>query len=135
MSQKGLEKLIFNIGRVYIPEDLPDDIPYKQLHHCFDDCAVIALQGKYRYVEGLARNPMTGEWILHAWLTDHTGIVAYDPTWKAIKNGKAMAVQTRYIGVQMNIMNVAKFMMETKYQGVFANAWRSPELARKIIIK
>lgn len=126
------EELIMYIverGKEYAPALCPDDIHRGAVGSCFDTSTVNALEKKYRYVEGVVTHPKTGEPVLHAWLTD--GIRAYDPTWRAFDNdGKEIPVPTEYIGIEMPIEDVARFMLSTKYASILANAWRNPELAR-----
>mgnify|MGYP001606830667 CR=1 FL=1 len=49
------------------------------------------------------------------------------------KDNNERAVPTRYVGIEMNMRGVAKFLKEVGYKGVLANAWRNPELAEKAI--
>lgn len=132
MTQQQWE-LIMNHGKRYIPSLLPEDIERFPIGTCFDACAVQAIKKKYFYVEGMARSFKDGRWKLHAWLTD--GEYAFDPTWKCIENfsGKEIPFQGEYIGIQMDIMKVARFMAETEYQGVIANRFRNEKLAKKAI--
>lgn len=122
---------IMKLGKQYIPALLPADIPRGKLGTCFDSCTVIALDQKYRYVEGIARDPRDRDnWFLHAWVTD--GVYAYDPTWQAFNpEGVEIPVPTIYFGVEMPIEAVARFMMKTKYSSIFANRHRAPDLAAK----
>lgn len=124
-------KWIFREGRQYTPALLPAGMPRGFKKKCFDNCAAIALDRKFRYVEGLARDPKHPElWFLHAWLTD--GIHAFDPTWIAYDREKVeIPVPSTYIGVEMAIEDVGRFMLKTKYASVFGNAYRNPDLARK----
>lgn len=124
---------IIKYGKQYKPAFLPKDIKRGKLKTCFDTCLVQALDGKYRYVEGLAKNPRKkDDWILHAWLTD--GRHAFDPTWYAADPlGFEMPVPTIYIGIEMPTRPVAMFIQATEYTGIFANSWRDPERAKQII--
>lgn len=121
-------KFIKKNGRLYTPAITPKDITRGAIGECFDTSAANALEEKYIYVEGIALRPGTeNEWILHAWLTD--GKMAYDPTWKADFQGQEIPVPTTYLGIPMAIKDVAKFMLETRYASIFANAFRNPKLA------
>jgi hypothetical protein len=127
-------------GRIFIPALLPADIPRGNTGDCFDHCLLIAAKcdydgnKKYRYVEGMARDPLTGDWILHAWLTDAHGVNAYDPTWKAHDNaGAERPVPTDYRGVAMATQLVVRFVTETEYKSVFANYSKAPRLAKQAI--
>ncbi len=85
-------------------------------------------------MEGFAYASSLKKFVLHAWLTD--GEFAFDPTWKAFdkETGKEVApTPVNYIGIEMDIKLVAEFMLETGYQGIFANGWRSDALAREIL--
>ncbi len=124
--------LLSKYGREYRRAVLPKDINRGPTGKCFDWCALQAAAhhkqgGKYRYVEGIASDPeRPGEWILHAWLTD--GIHAFDPTWAAIHDvtGKEVPIPARYIGIEMPILKVARFMNITGYQSAIGNHWRAP---------
>lgn len=131
-SDKDVYEFMLKHGKRYIPRLLPHDIPRGKFAHCFDNCAKVALDRKYRYVEGVAQNPKTGEWIMHAWLTD--GKYAYDPTWKAYDDaGQEIPFPSLYIGREMEVERVAAFMMQTQYAGIFPNAHRAPRAAREAI--
>jgi len=125
--EQRIEKFVLENGRPYIPAIRPSDIPQMKLNHCYDNCIQIVItNSKYEYCEGVVELK-NGRRILHAWLTD--GIRAYDPTWIAFKDGEEVAMPGTYIGFTMNLFKVAKFMGETEYAGVLANAWRSPKRA------
>lgn len=131
------QELIEKRGRLFNSAPLPNDIPHGRVGWCFDDCFVRAWQsmGKYQYVEGIASDPKTHKWVLHAWLTD--GICAFDPTWCYWdeKTGRRydMPLPSSYIGIVMPIDKVRQFMEQTTYQGVIANRHRAPELAKELI--
>lgn len=117
-------------GKLYTPALCPDDIKRGDVGTCFDTSTVQAIDGKYTYVEGIALHPVTGEWILHAWLTDDSGKLAYDPTWQAFDKGAVeIPVPTKYVGVAVEMESLVHFMLETRYASIFANGWRYPELA------
>lgn len=119
-------------GKEYIPAVLPPDLERMELHKCFDNCALLAVKNpQYRYVEGFATNPETGENMLHAWLTD--GVYAYDPTWCAIKGGVEVPVPSRYFGIEVKTEDVVMWWKETEYAGILANSWRFPLLAIQIL--
>lgn len=122
-------ELITKLGKSYKPALLPKDIKRFPIGKCFDGCAIQALYNrKYRYVEGICKPSHEDRWFLHAWLTD--GIHAFDPTWAAIdEDGVHHPIPAEYIGIEMDIVDVARFMKETEYQGVIANRWRNEELA------
>lgn len=130
---KELIDWVHKHGEGYTPQILPTDIARGKVGECFDYCTVVALGEHYSYVEGLALRPgSTDDWMLHAWLTDGWENMAYDPTWRAFDfAGEDIAVPTTYIGVELAVKDVTKFMLDTRYSGVLANAWRNPELARK----
>lgn len=122
-------KLLERGSKVYIPAPLPVEIERGPVGKCFDWSALQAakLHPKYKYVEGIAE--IEGQWGLHAWLSD--GIQAFDPTWAVYRDGVETreAPPAKYIGIEMDIKKVAKFMTTTKYQGVLGNYWRNPTLA------
>lgn len=140
IEKKILARIILKLrkgGKSFIPTLLPADITRGEVGTCFDHCVVECLKsnGKYRYVEGIARVPLSpDEWIVHAWLTD--GVFAYDPTWRAFdKIGMDIIIPTEYTGIEMDIKKVVKFMKKTGYQSVLANHWRNPKLAAEIFQK
>lgn len=114
-------------GKAYEPADLPGTIKRSSIGDCFDCCVVNAMQTEYRYVEGIAI--IDGQTFHHAWLTD--GIHAFDPTWYAYYGGEKLRVPAEYIGIEMSIIAVAKFMSATKYKSIFSNGWRNPRLAEE----
>ena len=129
---KKLEKIILEKGKNYIPKLAPKNIKRGKVGDCFDTSIIAALKHNLKYVEGMARNPHTGEWILHAWVSD--GVHAFDLTWYAENAyGEMFAVQTEYVGVEMDTMLVCDFMKATGYKSVFNNAWRDQERANKIL--
>lgn len=121
-----IQDWILQHGKRYNPVGLPKWATSGAVGDCFDVSILNAMQHKQmniKYVEGFARNPLTGKWIYHAWIS--FGNFAYDPTWVRIIDGEKYAVKTEYIGIEMDTHSVAEFMMETGYKGVLANAWRS----------
>lgn len=129
-------QLIIDNGRRYIPALLPPDISRFRPGMCFDASAIQALKsgGKYGYVEGLALDADDhSRWLLHAWMTD--GVYAFDPTWAAEDPDtlQQQPMPTIYVGIQMDVEAVGRFMVATTYQGVIFNRWRNPTLADKAI--
>lgn len=92
---------------------------------CFDASLMNVLVNGFTYVEGIAKNPLNGEWIHHAWVTDGTG-KAYDPTWKLLKHGVEVLLPTEYIGIPLKTKPLIAFIRETEYKGLFENGWRNP---------
>lgn len=134
ITKEEIHNLVLTNGKRYVSALLPSDLKRMPVGHCFDNCALLCLlsKGKYKYAEGLAMNPITKEWMPHAWLTD--GIHAFDPTWQAFDdNNVEYPFPGNYTGIEMPIEEVCNFMTRTKYAGVLMNAWRFPELAGKII--
>lgn len=130
-NQKSIQYALKH-GKRYEPALSPQDVTRGRVGDCYDTCVLNALKQKYRYVEGIAQNPMhPDQWMPHAWLTD--GKFAYDPTWRAVINDKEAPVPTMYIGFEIPIEAIARFMTRTKYKSILANAWRSPELAKECI--
>jgi hypothetical protein len=121
-------------GKEYEPAICPDDVERGPVGHCFDHCILAAFNsdGKYRYVEGIARDPSTHDsWIYHAWLTD--GEHVFDPTWRAYSDwaeSKEIPVPTQYVGIEMDMKEVGKFMVATEHQAILKNGYRNPTLAR-----
>lgn len=121
-------------GKHYKPALLPAGIKRGRPGDCFDWCMIQAMQHpEYRYVEGLAQDPDDLEnFVYHAWLTD--GKHAFDPTWMAIdNNGKEREMPIMYLGIELDMMEVAKFVSATEYKAVLANHWRAPELSKPMI--
>jgi hypothetical protein len=118
-------------ARYYESALLPEDIQRGEVGQCFDTCIMQAMAcfPKYKYVEGYAKPSSKKHWILHAWLTD--GEHALDPTWRATEKGADIIMPATYYGIILDIQSVFRFMMETGYQGVLANAERNPKLARQ----
>lgn len=138
LTIKQIESFLFKKGKFYVSHELPKDIKYRELHKCFDNALITSVKsgGKYKYVEGLAINILTGEWLMHAWLTDGIEAKCFDNTWRIQDNkGNVFPMQTIYLGIEMEQDDLVKFRLDTEYQGVFANAWRSPKLADKLINK
>ncbi len=131
-TKEQIEAYVDQWGKEYIPALLPSDLERMELNQCFDNCAVLAIKNpQYKYVEGFAISPHTGEKILHAWLTD--GVYAYDPTWRALKGGVDVPVPTQYKGIEVKTEDVLTWWKETEYAGILANSWRFPLLAIQII--
>ncbi len=135
---KAIERIL-SMGKHYRPAVLPADISRGKTGDCFDHCVAVAMWSKdpeYRYVEGVARDPFSDRWILHAWLTD--GIHAFDPTWVATAgiegDHREIPIPTTYIGIEMKTKAVAAFMLHTNHKAVIANAHLAPELAEKAIM-
>lgn len=124
-------------GKQFTPALCPDFIRRGKLGRCFDNCILNAIQqeGKLKYVEGIGRDVRTGDWIMHAWLTDETETYAYDPTWFARRKSDNVEFPfpTDYLGIVMDTSLVAKFMVTTEYCGVLANYKRDLKIAREIL--
>lgn len=142
MSEKVPKRIVDYVlenGFHYVSTVCPDDVKRGPIGTCFDTAMVNALGGKYRYVEGLAKNKKTGEWMLHGWIAGGQMMhEAYDPTWKCVvqmKDGSEIlvAVPTEYVGIEMDTMLMVKFMMKTKYCSVLANGWRAPKEAAAVL--
>lgn len=132
LTKEQMEYIV-DRGMEFVPATLPRDLERHPIGTCFDACAIQAIKNrKYRYVEGIAK-PLNGDWTLHAWLTD--GVQAFDPTWQTIDNltGKEVPFAGVYIGIEMDTIEVAKFMKATGYQGIIANRWRNEELAKNAL--
>lgn len=146
--RRDIEKQIHDHGAFFQPAVLPKDIKRGPMGKCFDVCLLIALSNpEFRYVEGLAY-PLKAstevspgivvkqepDWILHAWLTDETGEIAYDPTWYAVdKDGIEVPPPVVYHGIVMDAKKVGRFVLETEYCCVLENQWRDPALAKEAI--
>lgn len=119
-------------GFPHKPALLPEKIIRGRVGDCFDCCIINALRNPdLKYVEGIARNPLTGDWIYHAWLTN--GRDAFDPTWRMILAGEEHPMKTEYIGIQMETNDVAAFMQATQYKAVLENGWRDPDTANQCL--
>ncbi len=132
-------KYITDNGKEYDPHQIPEGILdiRGEVGDCYDTCLLAVVKYPHlRYVEGLARNPLTGEWILHAWVTDEDDKLAFDLTWKAVnkETKQEIFIPTTYIGVQMNTKLVVEFVKTTEYKGVFANHFRNPDLMKRLLI-
>ena len=130
-----LEATIRRLGKSYTPALLPSDIIRGKLGFCFDTSVMVAFtsRGKYRYVEGMAQDPaQDGKWILHGWVTD--GVHAFDPTWQALDdNGNQQILPVEYIGIELPMAEVLRFMRKTGYQGVLANQARWQGMVDKML--
>lgn len=132
-----MKKMIHEKGKQYYSAILPKEIVRGKVGDCFDYCLAIAvILPKYRYVEGIAMvnvGTPTAGFIHHAWLTDEEGLVAYDPTWRADREGIEMPMPAHYIGVLMHTDKVMEFVTKTEYKAVLENYWRDEELAKSCI--
>lgn len=141
MTDPQIIETLMRIGKTYQPALLPEGIERGRVGKCFDTCMMAAMRNRnLRYVEGIAMtvagrdmlDKLKGKWILHSWLTD--GEKAYDPTWLAKDpHGNEVPMPTAYIGIEMDIKDVAAFVSNTEYAGVIANRHRNPELAKAAI--
>lgn len=141
MTDQELINRILLQGRQYQSALLPKGVTRGPIGKCFDITLLNAMHNRsLRYVEGVAMTyagtdklaKLKGRWILHAWLTD--GTHAFDPTWRALDpQGNEVAMPTAYVGIEMDTMAVAHFVLTTKYSGVLANADKNPELAREAV--
>lgn len=121
-------------GKQYIPALLPEDIERGRPGDCFDHCAVQVYKNRhYKYVEGIASNPEDPEeFIYHAWITD--GTHAFDPTWQANDDSfKEHPIPSTYIGIEVEILELVRFLTKVGYKGILANHWRNPELFEDIM--
>ena len=138
-TKDKIEEEMFEVvmihGKQFKPAILPSEIKRGKMGDCFDVCILNAMNNKkYKYVEGFVRNPKDKDhWIMHAWLTD--GEHAFDPTWIALdkRDKKEIPIPTIYVGIEMNTMKVAEFLLEVKYKSVLANGWRNRKLASEIL--
>lgn len=133
-SKEFLNKFIHEKGRSFYPALLPEDVAQGKVGDCFDHCLLEAVKsnGKYFYCEGKAY--IEGKWFHHAWLTDKTGFVAFDPTWRMEdSNGNIIhMVVGMYVGAILNTGAVVDFVRTTEYKSPFANYEKNPELAQKV---
>ncbi len=128
-------KYIEDNGKPYKPTLVPAGVLRGAVGDCFDTCMIaVVAHPSLRYVEGIARNPETKEWILHSWVTDGKG-AAIDLTWRAINKdtNEEIPVPTSYIGVEMDTKLLVEFVRATGYKSVLSNYWRNPEIANKIL--
>jgi hypothetical protein len=125
------EKVLIH-GKRYNPAMLPNEIKRGKVGDCFDTALIQTLKNpKFRYVEGIAKRPSNGEWVLHAWLTD--GVNAFDPTWGILFLGKFFPLKTEYIGIEMNAKQVLEFCVNTEYRSVLHNGWRDEKRSEKLL--
>jgi hypothetical protein len=118
--------IVVKLGKQYEWAPLPDDIKKGPTGMCFDWSALqtARLHPKYRYVEGIAKSVFDNDWKLHAWLTD--GTHAFDPTWMVIGDQKHLkgVPPFHYIGIEIDIHTVHKFMKLTGYQGILGLSYQ-----------
>lgn len=119
-------------GFNYRPAVPPGILIRGQVGDCFDASIMNVLANGFTYVEGIAKNPLTGEWIHHAWVTDGSA-KAFDPTWKMSMHGIEVAMPTEYIGIPLKTTAVLNFMRETEYKALFENGWRNMKLFRQAL--
>ena len=134
------EKVLIH-GKKYIPAIVPSELERGRVGDCFDWTLIQAmLNPKYKYVEGIARRPSNGDWVLHAWLTD--GVHAFDLTWgmyfgksreEAIKANRVLPCPTEYIGIEMETKGVIDFYKSTQYKSVLHNGWRDEQRSEKLL--
>lgn len=134
MTDKQIAQFVINNGKTYKPAILPADIDRGNPGDCFDWVALqVTRHPEYKYVEGLANTPNDPSYYtLHAWLTD--GEHAFDPTWMATDgDGVERAVPAHYIGIEIDINDVIRFLKVTGYKSLIANGHRAPELWHDIM--
>lgn len=134
------EKVLIH-GKKYIPAIVPSELERGKVGDCFDWTLVQAvLNPKYKYVEGIAKRPSTGDWVLHAWLTD--GKHAFDLTWgsyfgksreEAIRQGRVLPCPTEYIGIEIETKGVVDFYKNVQYKSVLHNGWRDEKRSEKLL--
>lgn len=131
----AIQQYIMKHGKQYQPATCPEYIKRGEVGDCFDTCVLNLLTNKHlRYIEGLAAHPFEENvWILHSWLTDEKGEVAYDPTWMNNYNGEALPVLTIYMGIEIPTDTLLKFMRTTEYKSIMANGWRNREIADTVL--
>lgn len=130
-----IKKIIRKKGNRFQALAVPKDIRKGKLRDCFDHCLIEALRsnGKYRYCEGLVY--VKGQWIHHAWLTDATGLYAFDPIWKVVDDQTGAELPFffgDYVGVILDLALVVEFVQKTQYKSPLANHDKDSELAQKI---
>jgi hypothetical protein len=134
LVDKYITNLIDRHGVCYEPALLPADLTHGKLHHCFDVALLAALHsdGKYQYVEGLARTYHEDQWTVHAWLTD--GTHAFDPTWRALDpQGKDILLPVLYFGVPLDIKLASKYVMKTGQAGIIPNRHAEPLMFKTLM--
>lgn len=136
MTDQEIIKKVLATGKTYVPAYVPEELPKGEPGDCFDTCLMAACKfPELNYVEGVARNPLTGKWVLHAWLTD--GEAAIDLTWRIVDNvtKEIKPIPTEYVGIEMNTRAVAGFVRATGYKCVLVNYWRNKEKSYPLIQK
>lgn len=135
---RSLEKIIEKVlihGKTYQPAMLPNELQGRRgrVGDCFDHTLVVSLTTEYKYVEGIAKRPTTGDWVLHAWLTD--GQHAFDLTWgvEFRKGGVLFPLPTEYIGIEIDKEGVVDFLRAVKYKSVLHNGWRDEQRSEKLL--
>lgn len=127
MQLRQIKQIIERRGKKYEPALLPEHIHRGRVGECFDTCTILANRHGLIYVEGIAR-VNKGKWIHHAWLTD--GVRAYDPTWRCLNlKGEEYPIPGEYIGIEMDVKDVAAFMIKTGYCSILANGHKNYKLA------
>lgn len=127
------EKVLIH-GKKYVPAQCPKDLIRGKIGNCFDHTLLMALDHPhYKYVEGIAKRPTTGDWVLHAWLTD--GVHAFDTTWGMLfKDGTWLPIPTvEYIGIEIDARAMADFLLATQYKSVLHNGWRDEVRSEKLL--
>lgn len=130
-----LRDLILRHGKSYRPQVLPPDLVRMNMNQCFDNClAQTFLSDKYGYVEGIAtvmKPDGTIEATAHAWITD--GVNAFDPTWLAERGADEVPMPATYVGVELDALAVAGYVMATGQAGVIANRTLKPGLYEYVL--
>ncbi len=129
-----IETIIERYAKEYKAALLPDGLKYGEPGDCFDYCTLLVLNNpEYTYVEGVASDPKTGNWLVHSWITD--GVHAFDPTWRTTKNdtGEYVVMPSKYYGIPFKRMDLFEFIAKTKMKSVLHNRGLAPELFQRMI--
>lgn len=129
-------KYLSEKGRPYHSVLVPEGVIRGTVGDCYDTALIAAVMYPHlKYVEGIAKNPATKEWMLHAWVTEEGKDFAFDLTWKAVRNdlNEEIPVPTEYIGIEMDTLLIAEFVKSTGYKGIFVNRWRNKEIADRLL--
>ena len=108
---RGVEDIVFKIGRFDIVSPLPSGIKRGRARLCFMNAFRLMSNKGYVYVEGIAMPSRTLFPVHHAWCVDESNRVI-DPTWT---DGAA------YLGVHLNKSFVYQRALKRGKYGVFGD--------------
>ncbi len=107
IDRPSYERYVLDNGKLFPNVEVSQD--RGKLGECYTNAYYAAEDNDWRYVEGYATSVIP---MMHAWCVDDEGVVM-EVTWETAGD--------EYMGVVMNMTDVAKAMVTTGVWGVMAN--------------